>query len=261
MNVSFFQTYGDRLPLLKIRSEDLIFQRFLDCFDLNIISLHNCSDNVRTYINKSPVVKNSKVFDFQGISYCQCIKNLMNFLEGKNIDRFFFYQDDTFTCEANLHNIEELKKMIMGFDYEMINLSYKTEHLIEKGKWTIEGKNVIYSSLKFNLFDTTTEDFKKSTLWSFDDSCFVCTFKRLQGIFNEIYFSFPDIWHAELYLKNKFDQETVNRYITDLSFFINYNILGRNTQEVNINNLKNNIALNNETLEMLQNYYVRSLNV
>ena len=50
MNVSFFQTYGDRLPLLKIRAEDRYFQDFMSNFDMNIISLHNPSDEVKNYV-------------------------------------------------------------------------------------------------------------------------------------------------------------------------------------------------------------------
>jgi hypothetical protein len=259
MNVSFFQTYGDRLPLLKVRAEDSLFQQFVNCFDLNIISLHGCTDNIKQYIHGNSLFNNAVIFDFDNINYCQCIKNLMEYLKDKNVEKFFFYQDDTFSREVSTSNIEDLKKMILGLDYEMINISYKTEHLIEKNHWTPQHKNVIYSTPHFKLFDTTTEDFKTSTLWAFDDSCFICTYKMLQSIFNETYFTFSDIWQAECHLNGRFNQETMPRYITDVSFFINYNILGRNTQSENLSQLARTVMLSDDTLKMLSNYHSRGI--
>lgn len=255
MNISFFQTYGDRLPLLKIRSEDNCFQNFINNFDINIISLHNVSDNVREYIKNTKILKNSLIFDFKNINYCQCIQHLMTFLEEKKADKFFFYQDDTFSCEINNKNIEELKKLIFENNFDLINISYKLEHLIEKGKWTAEEKKIIYNTPYFNLFDTTTFDFKNSGLWAYDDSCFICSFNKLKTIYDNKYFSFSDVWQAENYLRQKFEQENMNRFITDISFFINYNILGHNTNSINIEKLKNNISISENSLKLLIKYY------
>jgi len=256
MNISFFQTYGDRLPLLKIRAEDRLFQRFLNNFDLNIISLHGCSENVKNYVRENAIVSKSKIFNFPDISYCQCIQYLMNFLKSSNVSRFFFYQDDTFSYEITEKNIEDLQRLVFDFKYDLINLSYKTGDLIEKGKWTIDGKKIIFSTLSFDLFNTTTVDFGNSGLWNFDDSCFVCTYDRLKTIFDATY-SFSDIWQAELFLKSKFENNPIDRYITNLAFFINYNILGRNTQGINIERLNNKIALTEETQKLLLEYYRR----
>jgi hypothetical protein len=254
MNVSFFQTYGDRLPLLKVRTEDKLFQQFINCFDLNIISLHGCSDNVHNYIRENPVLSNRVVLEFDRISYGQCIKNLMEYLKDKNVERFFFYQDDTFSREINSSNIEDLKKMIFNYEYEMINIYYKTDHLIDKKWWTPQHKTIKYLTPNFKLFDTTTEDFKNSTYWAFDDTCYVCSYQMLKSIFNETYFNFSDIWQAELYLKDRFSQEIIPRYITDVSFFDNYNILGRNTFPENLNRLARTFIISEDTLKMLSDY-------
>ena len=78
MKVSFFQTYIDRLPLLMARSEDGFFKKFTDNFDVNIISLHNVTENVRDYVKNNQIVENKIILEFNNISYTQCISNLLN---------------------------------------------------------------------------------------------------------------------------------------------------------------------------------------
>lgn len=254
MNVSFFQTYGDRLPLLKARTEDLLFKKFLDKFDLRIIGLHDVSDNVKNYINQTDFFKDYLLLDFKGINYCQCIKQLLDILRERNVERFLFYQDDTFSYELKEYNVNDLIEMIFNFNYDVLNISYKTEYLIEKGKWTPKDKKILHSTPSFNLYDTSTFDFRDSGLWSFDDSCFVCNQNALWNIYDERYLQHADVWHAELYLKFKYDQICMNRFITDTSFFINYNILGHNTNKDNIDRLKKGINLSENTLKLLQDY-------
>lgn len=255
MNVSFFQTYGDRLPLLKIRAEDRYFQDFISNFDMNIISLHNPSDEVKNYVLNNKILKNSTLFVFSNNTYCDCIRYLMNFLESKQINKFFFYQDDTFSYEATEQNRDDLKNMVFNTDYEMTNLSYKIEYLVEKGKWTEKHRNVLYKTESFKLYDTDTFDFRDSGLWGFDDSCFVCSHQRLREIFDSNYFNYPDIWNAEHYLKHKFENNRASRYITDTSFFINYNILGRNTEARNLERLKDKVKISDNSLQLLTDYY------
>jgi hypothetical protein len=108
MKISFFQTYGDRLPLLKIREEDTLFQKFISNFDLNIISLHNVSDSIKSYVNSTPIVPNQIVWDSQGKTYGQSINFLVDFLLNNKVDRFFFYQDDTFSHEITESNLNDL---------------------------------------------------------------------------------------------------------------------------------------------------------
>jgi hypothetical protein len=249
-SISFFQTYGNRFPLIKIREEDKFFQKFIRNFDMNIISLHNVTPNVSEYLNKNWIIPNQTVWDSSGKSYGQCIKFLVNFLLVNNVDRFFFYQDDTFSYEINELNIYDLLTMIFNPVFDHINISYKLDYLKEHKKWN-ESKNIIYEAPSFNLYDTTTVDFKKSGLWSFDDSCFVCSRQKLLEIYDESYWNYSSVWEAECYLESKFSHINMLRPITDISFFINYNILGRNTDPKNWINLKEHIQLSEETKKLL----------
>jgi hypothetical protein len=250
MNISFFQTYGNRLPLIKIREEDKFFQKFIRNFDYNIVSLHNVTSDVSDYINKNKIIPNQIVWDSKGKLYGQCIKSLLDFISTKDVDKFFFYQDDTFSYEISELNIYDLLTMVFNPNFDHINVSYKLEYLKEHKKWD-ELKNVIYQAPSFNLYDTTTSDFKKSGLWSFDDSCFICSPQKLLEIYDESYWNFPNVWEAECYLESKFSRINMLRPITDISFFINYNILGRNTNPKNWENLKEHIQLSERTRNLL----------
>ena len=250
MNISFFQTYGDRLPLLQARTEDTHFQRFAGRFDLNIVSLHNVSDSVKDFVDKNKIVPNQIIFDSQNKGYGECISTLVDFLKDKKPDRFFFYQDDTFSCEVNDGNEGDLCEMVFNSGHNLINLSYKLEHLREHKLWD-ETKNVIYQTPSFKLYDTYTSDFKRSGLWSYDDSCFVCSLDKLLEIYDQNYFQYSDVWTAELYLNRKFEGMNMLRPVTDTSFFICYNILGRNTNPRNLTNLTNRVNLSPETLKIL----------
>ena len=134
MKVSFFQTYIDRLPLLMARSEDSFFKKFTDNFDVNIISLHNVTDNVRDYVKNNQIVKNKIILEFNNISYTQCISNLLNVLSDLKCEKFFFYQDDTFSSEIDESNFSDLIDVCFNFKYEILSLYHKISGFKEKDK-------------------------------------------------------------------------------------------------------------------------------
>jgi len=250
MNISFFQTYGNRLPLIKIREEDLIFQKFIQHFDMNILSLHNVTTDIIEYVSKNKIVPNQLIWDFSGKSYGQCVKFLLNFILSQKVEKFFFYQDDTFSYEINETNINDLLTLVFNPIFDLVNISYKLDYLKEHKKWN-DVKNIIYKTPSFNLYDTNTFDFKKSGLWAFDDSCFVCSPQKISEIYDESYWNFSNVWDAEHYLNSKFSRINIPRPITDTSFFINYNIMGKNTDPQNLTNLQKHIQLSEKTRGLL----------
>lgn len=250
MNISFFQTYGDRLPLLKIRMEDILFKKLISNFDINIIALHNTTDAIKAFVSNNAIVPNQLILIHDGMNYGSCIANLLKFAKENQTYRILFYQDDTFSYELSEENYVYLHDMIFNFDYEMLNLSYKMDYLREHKLWN-EKKNVLYQSPIFNLYDVTTADFNNSGLWAFDDSCYISTYKKMIQIYDNRYLQYSDIWSAEHYLKAKYTQDPILRPITDVSFFINYNIIGRNINEKNKENLKRRLKLSPETLALI----------
>jgi hypothetical protein len=83
---------------------------------------------------------------------------------------------------------------------------------------------------KLEIFRTTSETFKENQLWAFDDGPFVANVDFLMTrIFDETYYSFGDIWRAEVYLMRKIFNSQIERLTTNRSFFKRFDIVGRNT--------------------------------
>jgi len=249
MKVSFFQTYIDRLPLLMARSEDGFFKKFTDNFDVNIISLHNVTENVRDYVKNNEIVKNKIILEFNNISYTQCISNLLNVLSDLKCEKFFFYQDDTFSNEIDESNFSDLIDICFNFEYEILSLFHKMSRFKEMRK------EILYKTKTFNVYNTNTHDFCKTGSWSFDDSPFICDFKQLKNIFDDTYFSCGDIWSAEKYLNNKFRQKCMNRSITDISFFNQYAVIGNHVHDQHKEDIKTKLNLSKQVVDTFQYYY------
>jgi hypothetical protein len=249
MRVSFFQTYGDRLLLLKAREHDALFLNLLEEFDENIISLHNVSQRIKGFIYSSPVYSKFTIIENDNINYTQCIQRLLKYLTQKNATTFLFYQDDTFSNELTNTNFNDFKDCILNYKFPLLNISYKLDYLkFQPGStWIESNKKIVFEKPTFKIFDTTTQDFVQSGLWSMDDSSFICNLQTLQNIYDKNYLtSFTDIWSAEYYLQQKFATIAYPRYIASISFVKNYNVIGPNSQPSNMTDLILKLNCNEE---------------
>ena len=80
-----------------------------------------------------------------------------------------------------------------------------------------------------------------------DDSSFICNLQTLQNIYDKNYLtSFTDIWSAELYLQQKFATIAYPRYIANVSFLKNYNVIGPFSQPSNMTDLILKLNCNEE---------------
>jgi len=251
MKVSFFQTYGDRLCLLKARERDFLFLKFLKEFDNNILSLHNVSDRVRKYVFNSSTYSNFQIIENNDITYTQCIQKLVNYLNESKVEKFLFYQDDTFSHELTEENFTEFVDSVINTTFTHYNISYKLDYLkYQPGStWTGINKEIILNNKLFKIYNTTTKDFANSGLWAMDDSSFICDLHTLNNIYDNNYTNMGnDIWSAEHYLKNKFTNINYQRLVSDISFVKNYNIIGPNRQPSNIRDLILKLNCNEEDL-------------
>ena len=253
MKISFCQTYGDRLWLIKAREKDTLFLKLLDNFDINILSLHNVNDSILNYIQQSEVYKKFYIIVQKGITYQQCIQNLLFFLEEKNTQKFLFYQDDTFSNELNEQNYNDFIDSILNYNFPLYNISYKLDYLKyqDKSTWTEEHRKKVLQKETFCIYDTDTYDFAKSGLYGMDDSAYVCNLQTVQSIYDKIYINnFSDIWRAEAYLTHKYSNYVQQpRYISDISFVKNYNIFGPCGRQENKHELLNKLNCSEADLQ------------
>ena len=228
MIASITFTYGeDRTELYKFKSKDSFDKLFRSSLDYNLYVFHNSSDE---FVNN---IKNSELFSGYKFSYCSvtgsypaALKQILLFLQKKGITKIVFLQDDVFNLVKDEKCIFDLVDLLKTTNYDYLNLEYAAYEFENK----IKRKQIIQKRDTFNIYNTDTLFFKTATTWSwsFDDSPYYSTLEyALNTIYDEVYFSYSDIWSAEWYLKSKFDHFNIPRFITDKKFFRRVSLLGK----------------------------------
>jgi hypothetical protein len=212
MNVSFTQTYGnERKHLLYYQMNDDKIVKFKNMFDLNIFSFHNCDNSVIDYFWSINKIKNVKVLRFNDIEYTHCIFELFKILESINTNLFFFIQDDALSF--NEINYEELLRTYKNDMFISFDIGLK--HML-----------VEYRKKDGMFYEFWSEDFLNSDLWTYNDSPYLTTFKRIKEIYDRKFFLMNNVWQAEKYLHLKYSEINLIRYILQDDSFKNVNTLG-----------------------------------
>jgi hypothetical protein len=220
MIASLTFTYGnERTELYTYKAKDQIDKYFRNCLDYNLLVFHNSSDDFIKKTKKSCLF-NDFNFTFASIkgTYPQALKQALLFLKEKGITKIVFLQDDVFCLQKNTKIIDSLVQLLETANLEYLNLEYCYETFKDK----LQTFNAHITTQDFNIFKTDTNFFKTATSWSwsFDDSPYYSTLDfALNTIYDDHYYSYPDIWSAEWYLKAKFDQINILRPITNVNFF------------------------------------------
>jgi hypothetical protein len=225
MLISFTQTYGnDRKRLLDIYFRDKKLHEFKNLCDINFYSFHNSNDDIVNYfIDKNPV-KNTQILRFNGISYTQCVKNLLQILENLKCTHLFFIQDDAFSDDNDDINFEELVNYIKEQKNQFM-LSFCAGYCMHL---RIPKDNL--KSLKtfnnFAIYENNCMNYEH--IYNMDDSSYIASIDIVKQVYDKAYFMYNDIWNAEGYLNRRFKTESMPRNMSSRHLFKPYNIIGRN---------------------------------
>ena len=231
MLVSFRQTYGSgREELYEIYFRDRRLQELHNLCDLNVFSFHNCEQRTIDRFKEKNPIQNVEYLEFEGISYPDTVRQTKEYLKDIGATHFFFTQDDTFIALQHNHvDWKELVDYVRRHDREfMLNLYHRVDILYIEDEF-FEGE--VEELNTFNVYKSTTLDFYNSdkTPWPMDDTAYFCTMDILDEIYDEEYFSYGDIWNAEKFLRRKFGEKEINRFVTDKKILQNYNLYGKTT--------------------------------
>jgi hypothetical protein len=224
MIVVFTQTYGDnRRELYEIRNKDINLKKFISHFDLNIYSFHNSSKETIEYFVSNNNIK-TEIIQFNGISYPNCIKEVINYLKKIGCTKLIFLQDDVFSYDLSEEDILTIVKYLRNCNIPLINMECIESEMKVNGE-------VVFDENGLQVFKHFTNDYKQNheNAYTFDDVPFMVDFDFIGVVFDKNFMTLPDVWHGELYNNNKFDVINFPRYCTNKKFFKRYNILGRNS--------------------------------
>lgn len=222
MIASLTFTYGvDRLDIFKYKQKDSIDKLLRTNLDYNLYIFHNSSEEHINRVRSAGYLNdfNIKFGHIQG-TYPQALKASLELLKNKGVKKLLFLQDDVFSVTKNKEQIHDLINFVKNTDLNYLNLEQ-----------TFDDKSIEALSLHktFKILRTDTNYFKQNKLWSFDDAPYYASMDFiLNELYDETYFSYPDIWSAEWYLKSKFDNKNILRPVTDTQLFRRVNFLGKN---------------------------------
>lgn len=244
MIVTITQTYGDqRKELYDIRSQDHLLKYFLDSFDHDIFSFHNCHKDTIDYFKSKNSSK--EYIEYNNINYTDTIKNLINRLKELKCSKIIFLQDDVFSSHQNKDQIDTIISDIKNNNTPLLNLEFN------KGNFKKEVQNKMDLVRKIGdveIWKCFTSFFVENGYYSFDDGPYVLDFDLIDLIYDTNFFQHQDVWSSENYNNNKFKYFNFPRYITNITFLKRYNIVGRNNwnREVELNELRSNFFKNND---------------
>ena len=231
MLASFRQTYGSgREELFEIYLRDHRLQELYNLCDLNIFAFHDCQDETIEKFKEINPISNSVYLEYGDIFYPETVKRTKEHLKKLEVSHFLFTQDDTFTAIQNRDvDWKDLIDYARAYNENfMLNFYHKIDILTLEGE-DFEGESEERET--FTVYKSTTKDFYESekTPWPMDDSPYICTIDMLDELYDDIYFSYDNIWDAEKFLRSKYSKIEINRFVTNKKMFQNYNLFGKTT--------------------------------
>lgn len=227
MIASITFTYGDeRTEVYEYKSKDILDKIFRNNLDFNLYVFHNSSEKFVTKIRESKLLSDFNfTFACVGGTWPKAFRQALQILKQKGIERVVFMEDDVFSITNNKNLILEFVSFLKATDLHYVNLELNTN---DYSKEKIQTRKKIAQKEHFNVYDTDTFFFRDLNTWSFDHSPYFC---NLDFVMKEFYSQnieqYNDIWSIEWFLKYKYDQINMPRYITDQKLFRRVNLLGR----------------------------------
>ena len=224
MIITITQTYGDhRKELYDVRSRDSLLKYFIESFDHDIFSFHNCSESTIEYFKK---YNSSREYIVQNnISYTNSLKFMIDKLRDLKCKKLIFLQDDVFSFTQDLDQLNFIIETIKSSTIPLLNLEVRKDDF----KVEIQKKmDLAHTNDEVEIWKSFTSHFSENGNYSFDDGPYVLDFDYIDIIYDNLFFKYNDVWQSENYNNQKFNFLNFPRYITNKRFFKRYNIVGMN---------------------------------
>jgi len=226
---SWTQTYGNERSLIfEWKEKDHTQFKFLNQLDNCILSFHNSSDEFKNKIISKNLYKEYIAFD--GIPYPPTLYHSLHKMKHDGYNKILFLQDDVFSSNIDYSDYEEILHWMKNNEFNMINLEDPYNHGFDDIEFH---KKFDSECIKLNnkIYKTSISDKQKMHPggYSMDDGVYCADIDYLLNfIYDDIYFSFNDIWHGEVYLNFKHNNSNNDRYTIERSLFRRCNFVGRN---------------------------------
>lgn len=230
------QTYGDnRQEIFEWKNKDTNLNYFISQFDHSLFSFHNCSEDSKKKI-LSFNFPYKETISYDHMSYQECFFATLKKLKSEGYTKVVYLEDDCFSADKDMSIYFEALHYITTGDYVMLNLS----HFSENGVPQIDlpqGEKILE---KLYVHKTTNFDIARAWgVWHFDNLPMVFDIDfYLDKIYDEITLNWArtaeeklDIWNLEFNTNLKMQKIEIPRFIFNKRLFKNTNIIGRSSQD------------------------------
>jgi hypothetical protein len=226
---SLTQTYGDgRLLVFKYKSwdvEDVAFRRRLG---RNLLVFHGSPAPFRRAVEDGAFFRDG-LFEADEVAaevpYPRTLERTLRRLRGEGVRTILFLQDDAFSLRAGA-GFDDLHAFASAHDFPMLSLELTSREV------DVAQRRVVFEGSKLRVHEASSEDFRKAGIWAMDDGPFLANLDfLLQEVYDETYFSMPDVWSAEAYLKEKVEKQPIPRWAGNVRFWWRVNLVGPNGRD------------------------------
>lgn len=226
MIASYTQTYGDeRLELFRFKAYDQPDASFRSRLASNVLAFHGSSAGFRRAVEEADFVRKVgfSILEYPGaLPYPRTLERSLRRLRDDGVRHVLFLQDDVFSV-AGQASFEALHAYATAGDFELLSVELTPQEV------DVAGCGRVFETDELTVYAASSEDYRRSGVWAMDDGPFLARIDfLLDRLYDERYFSMPDVWSAEAYLKEKIEQDPVPRFLTDVRFYWRANLLGRN---------------------------------
>lgn len=233
---TFTQTYSNNRGILfEFHDLDKTDTDFRNNFDSNLYSFHNSSDDFFDVVKNSSYfnrIRNLRTVRFDGISYTETWRRVLEELLQLGFQKIMFLQDDVFSggrvkwdgdLNYDIINYSPLVDFIKNGDYKMLNI----EHNVET--WSVLDAPVVYENGDLKVYGTSSTDFEKAGFYAFDDGPYVADIRYLiERVYDQNYYRIGDVWNGEGYTNQKIKMNPIERFTVNIPVYHRSRLIGIN---------------------------------
>lgn len=224
---SYTQTYSDNRGILfDFHSKDTVDIYFRNKLDRTYYVFHNSSDEYIGKICNTPYLKNIynvKTIILRNITFTKSFTMMLRKIKEDGFKYVFIHQDDVFSLTTR-EVIDDLLKFVRTHTFDMLYIEIPNINT---------DKEIVYSTERLKIYNTTRDDFIKKNMYALDDGPCVANIDFLLDIYNDnIFIETGDVWNAENYTDRKIrNGMNIQRLTTNIILFQRVCLVGRNGLE------------------------------
>lgn len=168
-------------------------------------------------------IHNVNIVSLRDITFTETFVTMLRKIKDDGFKYVFIHQDDVFSL-TTAEIIDDLLNFVKTHTFDMLYIEFPNINT---------ATNIIYSTDRLKIYDTSSSDFVKKNMYALDDGPCVANIDFLLSIYDDNRFiTAGDVWSAENYTNSKIlNGPSIQRLTTNITLFQRVCLVGRNGLE------------------------------